>query len=126
MANDDAPRDPGDGTGGSDVALIHGLAENGDLQIVRQREGRVELGQVRPLRDGVPITGEVVRLTPRKECPLLCDVSTTLAAPATAKQEDVLQAPASGHKGPAQVATDRYRDNWDLIWKRRPADERAN
>jgi hypothetical protein len=125
MANDDAPRDS-DGTGGTDVALIHGLAENGDLNIVRQREGRVELGQLRPLREGVPIAGEVVRLTPRKEFPLLCDVKTELAPPALAAKQDVLEAPASGHKGPAQVATDRYRDNWDLIWKQRSADERAN
>ena len=125
MANDDAPRDS-DGTGGADVALIHGLAENGDLKILRQREGRVELGQVRPLREGVPIDGEVVHLTPRKEFPLLCDVTSEVAAPALPPTQDVLESPASAHKGPAQVATDRYRDNWDLIWSRRAADERAN
>ena len=75
----------------------------------------------------MPISGEVVRLTPRKEFPLLCDVSTELAlqAPA-APQQDVVEAPSVGHKGPAQVATDRYRENWDLIWKRPAGDERAN
>lgn len=126
MSNDDAPRDA-DGTGGADVALIHGLTESGDLKILRQREGRVELGQVRPLREGVPISGEVVRLTPRKEFPLLCDVSTELAVESPAPKQDVAEAPGASHKGPAQVATDRYRENWDLIWSRRPSgDERAN
>ncbi|MGC4090993.1 MAG: hypothetical protein QM756_24590 [Polyangiaceae bacterium] len=77
MADNDSPRDS-DATGQGDVALIHGVTESGDLKILRQREGRVELGQVRPLREGVPITGEVVRLTPRKEFPLVCDVKTEL------------------------------------------------
>jgi hypothetical protein len=126
MSNDDAPRDA-DGTGGADVALIHGLTESGDLKILRQREGKVELGQVRPLREGVPISGEVVRLTPRKEFPLLCDVSTELSVQPLAAKQDVLEAPSVAHKGPAQVATDRYRENWDLIWNRRSSGgERAN
>ena len=126
MANDDPPRSSEE-TSGGDVALIHGVNESGDLRILRQREGRVELGQVRPLREGVPISGEVVRLTPRKEFPLLCDVTTELAASAPAPQHDTAEVAASqSHKGPAQVATDRYRENWDLIWKRRSSDDRAN
>ncbi|HET9930064.1 MAG TPA: hypothetical protein VFQ35_05245 [Polyangiaceae bacterium] len=125
MADDDAPRDAS-GTGGADVALIHGVTDNGDLKIVRQREGRLELGEVRPLREGVPIAGEVVKLTPRKEFPLLCDVTSELAVAPSAPKQDVVEAPV-GHKGPAQVATDRYRENWDLIWKRRSSgNERAN
>ncbi|MFZ5891596.1 MAG: hypothetical protein ACOY0T_11135 [Myxococcota bacterium] len=125
MANDDTPRDS-DATASADVALIHGLTESGDLRILRQREGRVELGQVRPLREGVPISGEVVRLTPRKEFPLLCDVTTELALPAASPKQDVVESQVASHKGPAQVATDRYRQNWDLIWKRPAGDERAN
>ncbi len=108
-----------------DVALIHGVSEQGELRILRQREDRLELGSVRPLREGVPINGEVVRLTPRKECPLICDVSTELAAPAPAPSDSA--APASlNHKGPPRVTSDRYRDNWDLIWSRPKTDQRAN
>jgi hypothetical protein len=109
----------------SDVALIHGVTPEGDLRILRKRNDRIELGGVRPLREGVPITGEVVRLTPRKECPLLCDVSTELAAPRP--PADVAEARSTDtRKGPAQVATDRYRDNWDQIFTRRPGSDLAN
>lgn len=125
MSDDDAPRDAA-GTGGADVALIHGVTESGELKVLRQREGRLELGQVRPLREGAPIVGEVVKLTPRKEFPLLCDVTSELSLGPAAPNQDVAQTPVA-HKGPAQVATDRYRENWDLIWKRPSSgDERAN
>lgn len=113
MAKDDSPVDASASVASRDVALIHGVAKNGDLAIVRQRDNRIEIGAVRPLRDGVPIVGEVVRLTPRPEFPLLCDVKTELAAPPPA-----LVAPGADvqRKGPAQVATDEYRSNWERIW----------
>ncbi|HVR18224.1 MAG TPA: hypothetical protein VMS65_00965 [Polyangiaceae bacterium] len=99
----------------SDVALIQGKTPDGEgLRVIRKRRERIELAHVRPLAEGVPITGEVVTLKPRPEFPLLCDVKTELEAPAAA---DVATRPA--HGGPAQVATDRYRENWDKIWKRK-------
>jgi hypothetical protein len=107
-----------------DVALIHGVTDDGDLKILRQREDRLELGAIRPLREGVPISGEVVRLTPRKECPLICDVTTELKAPPS--PADSAPAPSLGHKGPARVTNDRYRTNWDQIWSRPKSDERMN
>ena len=105
-----------------DVALIHGRTPDGEgLRILRKREDRLELGAVHPLKEGVPITGEVVTLTPRPNQPLLCDVKTELAAPKPS--EDV----ASGTRhGPAQVATDQYRENWDRIWSRPKKAELAN
>jgi len=105
----------------SDVALIHGVTSEGDLRILRKRNDRIELGGVRALREGVPITGEVVRLTPRKEFPLMCDVVTELAAPA--RPADVAEGRGESRKGPAQVATDRYRANWDTIFSGRPRSE---
>jgi len=96
---------------GTDVALIHGKTAEGDLRIIRKRDDQLELGMVRPLKHGAPITGEVVSLTPRPEFPLLCDVKVELEAQRTAK--DVAE-PA--RHGPAQVATDAYRQNWDRIW----------
>jgi hypothetical protein len=106
----------------TDVALIHGRTPDGEgLRIIRRREDRIELGAVHPLKEGVPIAGEVVSLTPRPECPLVCDVKTELAAPTV--QADTAATP---RHGPAQVATDRYRENWDRIWKRRGEPELAN
>ena len=105
-----------------DVALIHGKTADGEgLRIVRKRKDRLEFGAVHPLKNGVPITGEVVTLTPRKEFPFLCDV--TVEVPEAASTTDVA-APAL--KGPAQVATDRYRENWDRIWKRPGEPELVN
>lgn len=105
--------------GSRDIALIHGVTPEGDLQVLRKREDRLELGAVRALREGVPITGEVVKLTPRKEFPLLCDVETalTVQAPERSPSTDT----AAPRKGPAQVATESYRTNWDRIWNRAPA-----
>lgn len=117
MSGDD--RHSGEGSDGpSDVALIHGVTSDGELRILRKREDRLELGGVRPLREGVPITGEVVRLTPRKEFPLLCDVRTELAAPPSAGDTAAKGGAEAKRKGPAQVASDRYRDNWDKIFAR--------
>lgn len=101
----------------SDVALIQGKTPDGEaLRVIRKRRERIELAVVKPLEHGVPITGEVVSLKPRPEFPLLCDVKVELEAPEQAKK-DVSARPA--HGGPAQVATDRYRENWDRIWKRK-------
>jgi hypothetical protein len=117
MPSDAEGGDPKSGAGPEDVALIHGVTPEGDLRVLRKRADRLELGAVRQLREGVPIVGEVVRLTPRKEFPLLCDVETTLDVPAPATS-DVAPGPAPPRKGPAQVATDEYRRNWDVIWSR--------
>lgn len=117
---DEAPRD---------VALIHGVSEDGDLRILRQREDRLELGAVRPLREGVPITGELIRLTPRKEFPLLCDVTSELTVPSpapVARAADTAPSRAVAHKGPPRVTSDRYRENWDAIWANKKSDERVN
>ena len=101
----------------SDVALIQGKTPDGEaLRVIRKRRERIELALVKPLVEGVPITGEVVTLKPRPEFPLLCDVKVELPAP-EAEASDVATRPA--HGGPAQVATDRYRENWDRIWKRK-------
>ncbi len=108
----------------ADIALIHGVTPDGEgLQILRARDNRLELGAIRPLREGAPITGEVVTLRPRPSMPALCDVEVHVKAPQAAPTDD-RQVPraALSHPGPAQVATDDYRRNWDAIWSR-PADK---
>ncbi|MEJ1960354.1 MAG: hypothetical protein WDO56_01870 [Gammaproteobacteria bacterium] len=106
----------------SDVALIHGVAPDGNgFQIVRARDNRVELGIVRPLREGAPITGDVVTLRPRPNFPALCDVETHYKpALPTAPVEGADSSPPllAARTGPAQVATDEYRRNWDAIWSK--------
>lgn len=103
-----------------DIALIHGVTPDGEgLHILRARDNRVELGALRPLREGAPITGEVVTLRPRPNTPALCDVEVHVKAPQLPATDD-RQVPraALSHPGPAQVATEDYRRNWDAIWSR--------
>jgi hypothetical protein len=103
----------------SDVALIHGVTPDGQgLHILRARENRVELGFVRPLREGAPITGEVVTLKPRPNS-ALCDVEVQYKPPAVTSDR-AEPAKLLAHPGPAQVATDEYRRNWDAIWSHAP------
>jgi hypothetical protein len=95
-----------------DIALVFDRTEDRQGFHILRRRGEdqpVEIGTVRPLREGAPIEGEVVSLEPRKDMPLVCDVKVQVDArrPTTA--------------GPAQVATDAYRSGWDAIWGRRPA-----
>ena len=93
--------------------LIRGVSEDGEsLAVLRAREDRVELGIVRKVKDGQPITGELVRLTPRADSPLICDVEVEFTPPAAAPSHKL------GHGGPAQVATPSYRQNWDAIWSK--------
>src|SRR5947207_14454456 len=104
---------PGSRRRSRDVALIlHPTEDNEGYQILRQRAANrpLEVGTLRPLREGRPIDGEVVSLRPRTELPLLCDVKVELpdSRPARATSD-----------GPAQVATDDYRRGWDAIWGHR-------
>ena len=104
-----------------DIALIHGVTPDGGFQILRAKGDHIEFGAVRPLREGVPITGEVVKLRPRENCPVLCDVEVQLAAQKIPSDRQLPAADTShARTGPAQVATDEYRKNWDAIWSRSP------
>jgi hypothetical protein len=106
---------------GRDVALIlHPTEDNEGFQILRQRaaDRPLELGTLRPLREGRPIDGEVVSLRPRKGMPLVCDVKVELEDPHPGRATS---------DGPPQVATDRYRQGWDAIWGRSlPAGTKPN
>lgn len=96
-----------------DVALILNPTEDNEgIQILRQRaaDRPLELGILRPLREGRPIDGEVVSLRPREGTPLFCDVKVELEDP---------HADRSTSDGPPQVATDRYRRGWEAIWGQR-------
>ncbi|HKO47566.1 MAG TPA: hypothetical protein VJV79_07580 [Polyangiaceae bacterium] len=105
-------------SGPPDVALIHGVTPDGEgFKILRARGDRLELGAVRPLREGAPITGEVVTLRPRASFPALCDVETHFKPePEVSERQEPAPSAVVQRTGPAQVATDEYRRNWDAIW----------
>jgi len=100
----------------SDVALVHRVTPDGTVHVIRRRGDQLEAGALQPLREGAPIQGEVLSLRPRENCPMLCDVDVLYTPPAVAKPTAPPAAHPARRKGPAQVATDEYRDNWDSIW----------
>lgn len=99
----------------NDIVLVHSPDTDGrGYRVLRQRGETLQAGVVRPLENGKPIHGEVVRLTPREESPLLFDV-------------DVQHDAGSASLGrPAKVATDKYRSGWDSIWAKAPSPAELN
>jgi hypothetical protein len=100
-----------------DVALICGVSEDGQgVEVLRKRGDRLETGTVRRLEAGKPIHGEIVRLRPRPQAPFLCDVEVEFNP-----QQRGERAALAANSGPAQVATESYRQNWDAIYGRKPS-----
>lgn len=104
--NSDALTTPA--TVNNDVVMIHSPHDDGEgYNVLRMRDGSLELGAIRNIREGAPIHGDVVSLTQRKENERLYNVETLVKAP---------RPPEPARHGPAQVATDRYRTNWENIF----------
>lgn len=123
-------------TGSQDVVLIHGVTEDKKgLRVLRARPDGIELGEVRPIQEGQPLNHDLIRLQPREGTPHICDVHTEFSmaelagrAPGGSSRAALNQAESETQasranqpapklaKGPAQVATQTYRDGWDAIW----------
>lgn len=100
-----------------DLVLAHSRTPDGNgVNVLRSREDRVELGTMRPLEEGKPLVGEVVKLTRRKESPVLFDAETIVEAP---EQKEGDRPSAAARSGPPQVSSPEYRSNWELVYKRR-------
>ena len=92
-----------------DVVFVHSKAESGEgFRVIRKRADVIEVGEIRPVQEGKPLTGEMVKLSPRKDHDQIFDVEVLVS------KEEALG--ARGHTGPAQVATAAYRSNWDAIF----------
>lgn len=99
---------------GGDIVLVYGRSEDGRAyDVLRQRGRQIEAGKMRPLDEGKPIHGEVVRLKPRDESPVLFDV-------------EVHHSGSSSAGRPAKVATERYRKGWESIWAKKQPDRTLN
>lgn len=99
-----------------DVAFLYQRTEDGDgYRMLRARKGRLEAGEVRPVQEGKPLHGgEIVKLRPHEKAPWICDVETAC------------ELPGRSESGPAQVATDAYRRNWERIFSRPSEDEKKS
>jgi len=100
-----------------DVAFLYARTDDGEgYRMLRARNGRIEAGEVRPLREGRPLHGgEVVKLKPHEKVPNLYDVEVSCELP-------------SRREGgrPAQVATEAYRRNWERIFNAPKNDSSLN
>jgi hypothetical protein len=93
-----------------DVLFVGGPAEGGEgLRVLRKREDAIEVGEIRPVQEGRPLQGELVRLKPRREHDRVFDVEVLVS-------RDEIPGHALGHAGPARVASEAYRTNWDAIF----------
>jgi len=93
-----------------DVVFVHSKVESGEgFRIIRKRADVIEVGEIRPVQEGKPLTGEMIKLTPRKEHEQIFDVEVLVS-------REELGRGGLGHAGPAQVATTAYRSNWDAIF----------
>jgi hypothetical protein len=91
----------------TDVVLVCGRSDDGKrYDVLRQRGAEVQAGTMRPLDEGKPIHGEVVRLKAREDSPVLFDVEVQHEGPNTTGR-------------PAKVATDQYRKGWESIWAKK-------
>jgi len=91
-----------------DVVMLHSPHNDGQgYKVLRMRDGSLEVGAIRNIREGAPIHGDVVSLSQRKENERLYNVETLVKAP---------RPPEAPRHGPAQVATDKYRTNWENIF----------
>jgi hypothetical protein len=122
MSSDAGEKNDGDAF---DVVLMHGATADGEgARVLRARPGQLEAGEVRPIREGQPLTpgGEIVRLVERPGAGLVYDVKVDYKAPPAAS------ASAPGPRaagGPPQVATKAYRDSWERTFAPSP-DRRLN
>lgn len=98
----------------SDVVLLHAPTDDGEgAKVIRARDGKIELGEVRPLKEGKAITGaEVVSLTPRADAPRVCDVKVHVKVPTP----EVSASKSLQHKGPARVTSTAYREGWEALF----------
>lgn len=92
----------------SDILFVHSQTQDrSGYRVLRANQGNLEVGEMKPVQEGQPIRGEVVQLSQRKEHARLFDVKV-LASP----QKEL----EGSRAGPARVANETYRHNWEMIF----------
>jgi hypothetical protein len=109
MAKDDRQPDPPAAPQAAkpeDVVYVYEQSSPGEYGVIRHRDERLELGKLSAARDGQPIHGQLVRLSPRDDGERLFDVEVLHDA----------RPPPRTASGPPQVATQAYRAHWERIF----------
>jgi hypothetical protein len=103
-----------------DFAILGGPTEDGQgTHLVRFRDGEISAGEIRPVKEGEPVTHrELVRLHPLEGDKRVVRVETLHAPPAAPEE-----APRSR---PARVSNARYRKNYDAIFESKRSGKKRN
>ena len=108
-----------------DIAIPMGHNEQGHLMLARiqgtdEKPIRTMIGELHPLSDGVPLDGEVVRLTHCEGTNHL-NVETVIEDPYKAEREKAREA---GSRTVRSFASPKYQAGWDRIFgkKRDPSE----
>jgi hypothetical protein len=89
----------------TDVLLVGPETDGGGHAVLRRRQQRIEIGELRAVPEGQPLgDGELVRLRPRDDHARLFDVEVLA---------DLREEVAAARSGPARVATTAYRSGWE-------------
>lgn len=110
MSNDNEHGHDGCPFGGRDVVIAGPTTQSGQACVRHKSDHTVELGEMRPVAEGRPLFGELVRISgdgPAYDVESVYDTASG-------------ESEASG-KGPAKVTTEAYRRGWDAIFGKRPA-----
>ena len=92
-----------------DVLFVRGPSEDGrGVDVVRVKNDELSVGQLREVREGQPLYGDLVKLSQRKEHERLYDVEVLA--------EGRRAPPPPSRKGPPKVASDAYREGWDAVF----------
>jgi hypothetical protein len=121
----DVPEKKDDGDG-FDVVLVHGATGDGEgARVLRARPGHLEAGEVRPLREGQPLTpgAEVVRLVERTDAANAYDVKVDYKVPPALAAGPAPAKMAAG--GPPQVASPAYRASWERTFAPKAQQQRS-
>jgi hypothetical protein len=115
MSNSAPPSAPDD-----DLLFVHSPVEQGEgYRVIRKHKQAIEVGEIRSVKEGRPLHGELVKLTQRAEHAQLFNVEVVVP------REDLTPGTRRG-TGPAQVASEAYRENWDMIFGAADAGKLAN
>jgi hypothetical protein len=108
-----------------DVVLLGPpLASGEGRHVLRKRGERIEHGALRPMVEGKPLTGELVKLERRADAELydvevLHDARSGSSDDIAAGNEAAMEPAGLERSGPAQVATDEYRRGWNRLFHKK-------
>lgn len=92
-----------------DVVFVRGPSDDGHgVEVLRLKGDQLSAGELRVVKEGQPIHGDVLKLSQREEHERLFDVEVLAEQPSGA---------SAARKGPAKVTSEAYRRGWDSVFR---------